>query len=201
MTETVKGKGVGLNTLRQVLAWVRGQPVAPLYSSQFVAVEKGYMSARFNVEDRGRRTIYRVTGYGADTTVRFDHAPDLFPDFACSRGVIGYRHRGGSLYLYLLPGRTSARLCLGRQPLPGPFLSRATGYVSPVGRVSPRRLSFVYNGWAASDRVVWKGLLPSADYDLAGEGMGERRSLRTDGDGRLVLTNLDPGRLYLVTAK
>ena len=190
-----------LNALRQVLTWVGRQPIAPLYSSQFVAVEKGYIGARFDVEGRGKKSVYRVLGYGADTTVRFDHAPELFPDPSCSRGVIGYRHRGGSLYLYLLPGGTSARLCLGRHPLPGPFLSRATGYVSPVGRLSPRRLSFVYNGWAASDRVVWKGLLPSADYDLAGEGMRERRSLQTDGDGRLVLTNLEPGRLYRVTAK
>ena len=166
-----------------------------------MAVEKGYIGARFELLKFGRRTLYRVLGYGADTTVRFDHASSLYPDLSCSRGLIGYRHRGGSLYLYLVPGGKRARLCLGEAPPKGVLLSRATGYVLPVGTLSPRSLAFVYNGWVPADRVVWRGLLPSTDYTVAGEGSQHRRILRTDGSGRLVLTGLGSGSLYRVTAK
>ncbi len=190
-----------LNALRQVLAWVQRQQIAPLFSSQFVAVEKGYIGARFDRLKAGRRTLYRLSGYGADTTVRFDHATALYPDLSCSRGVIGYRHREGSLYLYLVPGGMVANLCLSKTPPKGVLLSRATGVVSPVGPLSPRSLAFVYNGWVPSDRVVWRGLLPSTDYSVVGEGRPARRILRTDGAGRLVLTGLGSGSLYRVTAK
>ena len=190
-----------LNALRQVLAWVMRQPIAPLYSSQFVSVEKGYIKARIEVNSRGKETLYRVSDYGADTTVRFNHAEDRYPDLSCSRGVIGYRHRGGSLYLSLLPGGKRARLCLSATPPEGPTLARATGYVSLVGALSPRSFSFIYNGWVPSDRVVWRGLPPSADYALTGEGIAKRRTLRTDTRGRLVLTHLASGRRYRVTAE
>ncbi|MGC8530045.1 MAG: exopolysaccharide Pel transporter PelG [Leptospirillia bacterium] len=190
-----------LNALRQVLAWVQRQQIAPLFSSQFVAVEKGYIAARFDLLKNGQKTLYRVSKYGADTTVRFDHASALYPDLSCSRGVIGYRHREGSLYLYLVPGGKSARLCLSGAPPKGVFLSRATGYVSPVGVLSPREVAFVYNGWVPADRVVWRGLLPSTDYTLVEKGGRDQRILRTDDTGRLVLTRLASGTLYRVMAK
>jgi hypothetical protein len=164
-------------------------------------VEKGYIKARIEVNSRGKETLYRVSDYGADTTVRFDHAEDRYPDLSCSRGVIGYRHRGGSLYLSLLPDGKRARLCLSATPPEGPTLARATGYVSLVGALSPRSFSFIYNGWVPSDRVVWRGLPPSADYALTGEGIAKRRTLRTDTRGRLVLTHLASGRRYRVTAE
>ena len=97
--------------------------------------------------------------------------------------------------------RDFAGLCLSKTPPKGVLLSRATGVVSPVGPLSPRSLSFVYNGWVPADRVVWRGLLPSTDYSVVGEGRPARRILRTDGAGRLVLTGLGSGSLYRVTAK
>lgn len=195
-----------LNALRQVLAWVARQPIAPLYSSEFVEVEKGYIGSRVDMKRRpgqGAGAIYRVSNYGRDTTVRFDHADSLYPDLTLSRGVIGYRHRGGSLYLYLATGRPSARLVLSRNPPKTPVLSRATGYVSLSGGLSRKGFSFVYNGWEKGDRVVFRGMAPSTSYRVTGSGekSSKGRTVRSDLLGRLVLKNLRPGAPYLVSAK
>ena len=185
-----------LNALRQVLAWVRGQPIAPLFASDFVRVEDGYIRARIGIK-RGRGgERFRIADYGRDTTVRFDHAADLYPDPERSRGVIGWRHRLGSLYIYLAPERERATIGLTRERPAGVWLSRATGYVRVLGRPSPREVDFVYDGWKTGDRVVWRGLTPSAGYRLEAGEEGPAVRIFAGPDGRIVLDRLAVGKLY-----
>ncbi len=185
-----------LNALRQVLAWVGRQPIAPLFASDFVRVEQGYIGARIGVRTGRGGIRYRIADYGRDTTVRFDHAADLYPDPEISRGVIGWRHRLGSLYLYLAPERGQATIALSRNRPPGVRLSRATGYVRLLSKPSQREVDFVYDGWRTGDRVVWKGLAPSARYRLECGGGDPPVRLQAGPGGRLVLERLVPGARY-----
>jgi hypothetical protein len=155
-----------LNALKQVLAWVQKQPVAPLFASQFVRMEQGYIGARISKRKDDAGTYWEISGYGKDTTVRFDHAASLFPVVSTGTGVIGYRHRKDSLYVYLSPDRNRATIRLDDHPPTGPWLSRSTGYVYPSRTISRKSIQFVYDGWEAWDRVVWKGLAPSSRFVL-----------------------------------
>ena len=192
-----------LNALRQVLDWARRKPLAPMFASGFVRVEDGYIRARIETGRDREGTLYRISGYGADTTVRFDHAATLWPDPVRSTGVIGWRHRLGALYLYLAPGGKTAVIGLSRRRPSGVRLFRATGYVRLRGRPSPREVDFVYDGWESEDRVVWSGLSPSAPYRLMREGNEGRggMSAMAGPDGRLALDRLKPGIVYRLVRK
>jgi len=190
-----------LNALKQVLAWVQKQPVAPLFASQFVRMEQGYIGARISKRKDDAGTYWEISGYGKDTTVRFDHAASLFPVVSTGTGVIGYRHRKDSLYVYLSPDRNRATIRLDDHPPTGPWLSRSTGYVYPSGTISRKSIQFVYDGWEARDRVVWKGLAPSSRFvlwespnpDVPDE---KKMILMTDPEGGLAIGNLKDGATY-----
>lgn len=190
-----------LNALRQVLAWAMHQPIAPLFSSGFVEVEQGFIGARI---DQGPGRSWRIRKYGHDLTVRFDHAAELYPDLEGSRGVIGFRHRTGSLYLYLAPeGRVAEIRLTAHAPEKRPWLSRATGVVRVLAPLSRKELRFAYDGWEPQDRVVFAGLSHSAEYRLVAEDAplsvhddGRGVSVRSDGQGRIVLGEIRPHVRY-----
>jgi hypothetical protein len=188
-----------LNALKQVLAWVLKQNIAPVFSSGFVRIEQGYIGAHFQQRKSvGREVSWQVSDYGKDTTVRFDHADMLFPEIAS--GVIGFRHLLGSLYVYLAPDKKRATITLSQRYPGGPWLSRSTGYVRMDGACSRMSIHFVYEGWVPKDRVVWKGLSPSTLYRLSDKtSTGVRKgvfSLRSDPSGTLSLDHLDNGVEY-----
>ena len=192
-----------LNALKQVLLWVSKQNIAPMFSSGFVEVEQGYIRAHIQKEVVGGRNFWEILGYGKDTTVRFDHAEQLYPEI--SSGVIGFRHRMGSLYVYLAPGRKRATIGLSRRRPLGPWLSRSTGYVRLHGSVSRKILSFSYDGWVAKDKVVWEGLSPSTVYRLSSQTpTGESKdygSLMSDPEGALTVAHLERGVVYRLSGR
>jgi hypothetical protein len=187
-----------LNALKQVLVWVSAQNIAPMFSSGFVKVEQGYISAHIQKEGAGANNGWVIEDYGKDTTVRFDHADKFYPEI--SSGVIGFRHRMGCLYVYLAPDQRKATIKLWKKPPLGPWLSRATGYVRLYGPVSRRVFSFSYNGWIANDRVIWKGLYPSTSYRLSRQSpRGERKDnvfLMSDKQGMLSVDHIENGVRY-----
>ena len=187
-----------LNALKQVLSWVSTQNIAPMFSSDFVKVEQGYIRAHIQRGGAGTGNVWVIKDYGKDTTVRFDHADQLYPEI--SSNVIGFRHRMGSLYVYLAPAQTKATIKLLKESPLGPWLSRATGYVRLHGPVSRKIFTFSYSGWIANDKVVWKGLYPSTSYRLSRQSRKGKRTdaiaLMSDKEGRLSVTHIENGVLY-----
>lgn len=187
-----------LNALKQVLSWVSTQNIAPMFASGFVKVEQGYISAHIQKEGAGEGNGWVIEDYGKDTTVRFDHADQLYPEI--SSGVIGFRHRMGCLYVYLAPDQRKATIKLLKKPPLGPWLSKSTGYVRLHGPISRKIFSFSYNGWVANDKVVWKGLYPSTPYRLSRQSRrGNRKNtvfLMSDKGGMLSVAHIENAVRY-----
>ena len=190
-----------LNALLQVLGWVRRQPIAPLYSSEFVRVEQGFIEARIEEEKNWKGVFWKIDDYGRDLTVRFDHAGSLYPDFSQSRGIIGYRHRGNYLYLYLSPDDPQAIVHLSVKKPVLPYLSRSTGRIHVRDLSSPLGFEFEYDGWEPQDQVVWADLSPEHRYTVTsrtvgGSGKAAPRTFVADPDGHLAISGLRKGEIY-----
>ena len=157
-------KEASIHSLEHVLDWVTHQKIAPLFSSEFVRVEEGYINTRILRIRDGNRTGWRFSRYGRDTTIRFDHASGLYPDFRRSRGIVGYRHMQGSLYLFLAL-RPSATLFLTHKKPSVPFLHSATGYLL-FSRDPHGKISFTYKGWEPGNHLELSGFPPGRKMTL-----------------------------------
>ncbi|MHB1285728.1 MAG: polysaccharide deacetylase family protein [Leptospirales bacterium] len=151
-------KEASLQSLKYVLDRVDRQRISPLFPSEFVRIEEGFINAHIHLIHQGSRVGWRISHYGKDTTVRFDHASGLYPDLDQSQGILGYRHKNGSLYLFLAL-RPSSRLFLTTEKPSVPVLHSATGYLilthGPGGTIE-----FTYKGWVPGDRIELSGLEP-----------------------------------------
>ncbi len=114
-----------VNALREVLDWVRTQPIIPIKASSYAAIGDGFFSSRIERLDADEWTISDRDGLN---TVRFDTADDVEPDVAASDGVIGSSRHNGSLYVALDPAVETARLKLRprREAAAAPDLATAS---------------------------------------------------------------------------
>jgi hypothetical protein len=184
-------KEASLRALTSVLDWVVKQPIAPVFTSDFVQREYGFVRARyFRIGDKGR-TGWRISRYGKETTVRFDHAEGLYPDFDRSDGVIGFSRLNRSLYLFLSPDLPSVQVFLTRRKPSVPYLSSATGDVR-FERVPNQGVRVTYMGWEAGSRLRIANLAPGKTYRLSPCGRRESCLRAADPGGSLLLKN--PGK-------
>ncbi|MHB1606535.1 MAG: polysaccharide deacetylase family protein [Leptospirales bacterium] len=188
-------KEASLHSLEQVLDWVTRQQIAPLFSSEFVRVEEGYINTRIHQISDGSRSGWRFSRYGRDTTIRFDHASGLYPDFKRSRGILGYRHQQGSLYL-LLALRPSATLFLTSKRPSVPFLHSATGYLL-FSRRPHGRISFTYEGWEPGNHLELSGFPPGKRMSLL-PCIQKTCSAQAGPSGNLQLSGLKRNVPYLL---
>ncbi|MBI4348274.1 MAG: hypothetical protein HY553_15640 [Elusimicrobia bacterium] len=174
-----------LDALRRVLAWVRAQPVVPVFASRYIRSVNAFFDLR--VLRAGPRR-FRLEG-GADLgTVRFDGDVG-WPDVAASRGVIGYKREGRSLYVHL-DGSVRRELVLAAEAKPGLRLEEASFEVSEWssdgGGVRFRRA-----GWWL-DECVLAGSVPGAAYRVTSGAFSER--VVADAAGRLSIRFPDAAR-------
>jgi hypothetical protein len=122
-----------LASLRYVHEWVGRQPLARLFTSEYLAVVDGFRTARIARTAPG----WRVWDHGALRTVRFDDTR-AGVDLARSQGVLGFVHHQGSLYVHLA-GPEPALIVLGDRPPQTPYLvqasHRVTAWVREAARV------------------------------------------------------------------
>jgi hypothetical protein len=170
-----------LAALRLVHEWVERQPLARLFTSEYLAIIEGFRTARV------ARTLegWRVWSHGTLGTMRFDDTA-AHVDLGRSTGVLGYLHHQGALYVHLA-GPAPAVIVLGDRPPAAPYLvqssHRVTGWRGEAGRVA---LSLSGIG----EKVVEVGGL-GADRDIAVEirarAGSRRQGARSGPDGHLTV--------------
>lgn len=179
-----------LAALRVVYEWARRQPVAPVFTSEYLAMVEGFRTARVARAGAG----FRVWDHGALRTIRFDagrfdagrfHGGPAAVDMARSRGVLGFTRHQGSLYVHL-EGSGEALIVLAATPGPGPYLANASHRVS---RWQPKDLSFKIDGVGAKSAEIG-GLRAGEErqVEIIGREATRRVRARVSSDGLLALS-------------
>jgi hypothetical protein len=156
---------------------------APVFASAYVeAVEAAVERARVRRLPDG----WLLQDFGACRTARIDGDPrDV--DFAKSRGLLGARRVGDSLYIHL--AGSDAHVVLAPKPVPHPHVEQAN-CVLEAARLVPTGMTATAKGHA--DRlVVLAGFPPNAPLLLTvGDGTTERAA---DAHGRVEIRIDGPG--------
>jgi hypothetical protein len=115
-----------LAALRAVYDWVAAQPLALLFTSDYLAIVDGFRTARLErlATPAGAIAAWRVWDHRALRTLRFD-ATTAGVDLARSRGVLGFAHHQGSLYVHL-DEAPEAVVVLAQAPPARPYLASAS---------------------------------------------------------------------------
>jgi len=170
-----------LASLRHVHEWVGRQPLAWLFTSEYLAIVAGFRSARIARDPAG----WRIWDHGALRTVRFDDTR-AGVDLARSRGVLGFVHHQGALYVHLA-GAEPALIALGDRPPQTPYLVQASHRVTAWAREAAR-VAVSLSG--VGPKLIELAGLP-ADREITveiREGGGSRRErARTKPDGHLTV--------------
>jgi len=165
-----------LAALRSVYDWTLGQPVAPIFTSEYLAIVAGFRTTKIARSAEG----WRIWNHGALRTLRFDRV-DRGVDLARSRGVLGWRRHQGSLYVHL-SGPDEALIVLGDGG-GRPFVSAASHHVSEF-TVASDGIAFKLSG-VGPKSVAVGGLAPGREVRVAlSDGRSAwRLRVRADRDG------------------
>jgi hypothetical protein len=102
---------IAFRTLTTVFDWCLRQNYSKLFVSEYLQIMNDLVDAR--LEEDG--DWYRVLNQGKLPSIRFDGEPRQV-DLSSAKGVLGFRHRWGSLYVFLDGGKEHRfRLTTGEQ--------------------------------------------------------------------------------------
>lgn len=182
-----------LRAVQDVYGWALKQELAPLYTSQYLKMMQGFMSASIKSEAPGRIS---VSNYGECTTVRLPQDA-MTPDMEKSVNVLGYNRTPQGLYVTLERNRQRALIVLQKTASPGrsPHVQKATGFVSGFSRVG-RSVRLSYEGFGREGRVVLGGMAAGAEFRISGSAAGAvQKMLRADANGILEIKGMQSGVL------
>ncbi|MBI4196893.1 MAG: hypothetical protein HY539_03625 [Deltaproteobacteria bacterium] len=164
-----------LNALQKVYEYALAQKIFPLFASDYVRIARDFFRVRIErVADR-----FRIKGNGALRTIRFDREHRNL-DLERSRGVLGFQHYQGSLYVFL-DESVDHEIYLTHKVPSRPYLQEASFHLKNW-RGTGARIEFEKKGWWRSALVVG-GLSPHRTYQIT-SGL-ERQRQRTDSQGSL----------------
>jgi len=195
-------KPASLAALLDVLDAARAAETTPIRASRYAAIADGFYSTRLIADGPN---VFRVHDRGALQTLRFDRATFRGVDHTRSRGVIGARHQGGSLYVALDPAVSEPIVALvdidraDIEPASDrPYLIHSRWVLSEV-RATPDRVEATVEGFGAGE-MVWRLPKPASarivltarDGTEIGraEGVADAVTL----EARFVLPPIDPRR-------
>ncbi len=160
-----------LEALRAIYDWVKAQPLALLFTSDYLAIVEGFRTARLErlIAPAGAIAAWRVWSHGALRTLRFD-ATTTGVDLARSRGVLGFTHHQGALYVHL-DDAPEAVVVLANAPLARPYLASASHVVS----------DFLVREGATAFRLEGVGAKSAAIAGLAAGARLQARLIDTRG--------------------
>lgn len=91
-------KLASLNAVKQNIAFIKTQEIAPIKASDFSQMVMGFYSTEIY---QTAPNTWKFANRGALQTIRFDKATFQAVDFSQSKGIVGQRHSQGNLYVYL----------------------------------------------------------------------------------------------------
>jgi len=91
-------KNASLKALEQNMEYVQAHETIPIKASEFASIGQGFYSTKI---DRQSNDSWSFCCRQGLQTIRFDDATLKSVDLSRSKGVVGFRHYQGSLYVYL----------------------------------------------------------------------------------------------------
>lgn len=166
----------------RIARWAFQEPTAPVFASTYAAAVDAAI--------RGARLFRTAAGwtfrdFGACRTIRIDdEAREV--DFARSRGLLGARRIGGSLYVHL--ASSDGEVVLARSTNPHPHVEQANHLLAEAA-IDARGVAVTSRAFQTR-LVVFAGFPPGASLLVSADGAV--REERADGEGRFTLS-LPPG--------
>ncbi len=174
-----------LRALKEVVAWVRDQPICPVTAGQYVDMARDFLHAEVAAD--GPNTWLVHTG-GFLRTVRFD-TDTLVVDLAHSSGVLGFVRKRGYLYVHLDEGQKHRiTLAPASQPLEQrPHVVESSNLIRRwEAAANATDIRFEMYGFGTSD-VFLAGLQPAAYYKVANPSSRQVTYASSDSSGFLRL--------------
>ena len=168
-----------LRALNDVYDWCLKQPLCWLHAAEYVRSVEGFLRARIG---RTKDGAYWVEDFAPCFTARLDNCSRNV-DMEKSKGVWGFAHELGSLYVSLAPVKRAEIALTDARPT-RPCLLRSTSLLRNLS-ASPRK-------WRAEARLYAPGFLElqgmpqSASVSVSVRGV--LRSAKTDASGVLKLS-------------
>ncbi|MDP2599164.1 MAG: hypothetical protein Q8P84_00315 [Deltaproteobacteria bacterium] len=167
-----------LKALKAVYDYAFLQDIFPMFAEDFVRIAQGFYKTRMEAVAGG----YKITNSGALKTVRFDDEKKHV-DMRRSRGVLGFAHHQGSLYVALDASSEEQTIILTHSKSGIPYVARASFNIKGF-QGTRERLQFSKSGWFKSEMILG-GMQPLKNYKIrAGE---ETLQAKSGNDGRLTL--------------
>lgn len=167
-------KYAAVKSLRGVYDWALAQPYIPVWASRYVDSVRDFYAMR--IVRTGPRSFHALGG-PMMRTLRFDATREV-PDLAASKGVIGWRHELGSLYVFL---DESAQRSVVLAPRPGPgYALKEANFEVRRWRTDGDRLRFDRQGWWEGSFTL-RGCAPGRTYLVTSAGKTLRVAADKDG--------------------
>ncbi|MBF0450978.1 MAG: polysaccharide deacetylase [Candidatus Magnetomorum sp.] len=171
-----------LKALQSVYDWVLDQDIALVYTSEYIKMVNGFLTAKIS---RNAQGDFILTDYADCLTVRFDN-PATLPDLKKSQNVLGYRILPQGLYVALKPKTDQARVAFlspgNADSQPIPFIENASGWVMDF-QVNGDTIQLTCKHFGKGTFRL-NGLMPDHLYTI-NKGSANAQSLKSDDRGML----------------
>jgi len=187
-----------LKAIQDVYNWVLNQDIAPIFTSDYLKMVKGYLKAK--VYQDGPQH-YVIRDYGDCLTVRFDTA-DRLPDLTRSVNVLGYTRFQGKLYVSLVPEQPEALVVMSGAAYKSelkdsrPYIKHATGWVN-LFDLNKKHIKIEYSGFGKG-WIEIAGLPKGTSVKVDGSSLSKSiQQVKTTDNGILTIDNVQTGNLKI----
>ena len=184
-----------LDALRTIMNWVLEQKVTPLWTSDYARSVLATRRAKvYRLEDGG----FAIEQDGSIPTVRFDDS-NAFPNMKKCKGIIGWCHLNGSLYLYT-DGRKKQEIWLAKSK-PSEFALLSAN--RPIRELERSNDKFSFSTWGPpKGKFHFQGVAASQSYWAHFESTNHAPSEVTfrsssEGDATFELSLIGEGKVIV----
>lgn len=164
-----------LQALKSAYAYARGHRLIPIIASRFPSIVTDFFATQISQFAGG----YQIKNQGELRTIRFDDEKQNI-DLGRSKGVLGFTHENGSLYVTLDEG-TDHAVFLTTAPPTQPYIIDTTFDVRGFAHTG-NGVRLEKNGWMTSQMKLG-GLRPNMVYRV--QAGGEPGMIRSSNTGTL----------------